>query len=486
MTLDLSRVTSLPSFFLSVICTETDACARQRRIESPNQQSSLTYHYKPFVDEPSGVSYSFKLFPVVLNSDGSPWAFACLYIFDRIEADIAPNMETYKSIATDLRAFRVWLDENVDTPELFSHFPRFVQGRVTYRYAAYLRQRVMANLSETSTSERRFNNVIRFYSWLIEKNYLNPMFSPWEEKTITLKISDQHGVSFYKKIKTTNLSLNTSKLNHTFDDFIEDGGKLRPLTQEEQRWVFDSLNALGNIEMNLILLVMLLTGARIQTVCTFQIGHFTNPYPKYSSSIKGLGEVIKLKAGPGTGIDTKFNKSGVLMIPRALYQALHHYAISPRVRKRSALTELGWDEAQYLFLTQQGSPYYESRADIVGAVEGFDRHHFKKGETIRQYLKEQLIPYVQKKFKGEFSFRVHDLRATFGMNVESRLVRLVHEGKLTMDKARQILATLMWHSSSETTDKYLNYRLKNEEVFAAVNEYGEQVLDWIRSVGGEI
>lgn len=48
----------------------------------------------------------------------------------------------------------------------------------------------------------------------------------------------------------------------------------------------------------------------------------------------GDGEVFKLKAGPGTRIDTKNNKNGVLQVPRQIYELLHTYALSERVKSK--------------------------------------------------------------------------------------------------------------------------------------------------------
>lgn len=458
----------------------------QRKIKLPNSDRMVTYHYKPIRDIYSAISYSFKLFPMVLHKDGSPWILACLYLMDRLEGDIQPSFETYKSIASDLGAYRAWLDENLNIPNLMFDFPKFKLARATYRFAAYLRQRVMNKPSEASTSERRMNAIVNFYRWLADKQYFIPDNPPWDEKSLSLKVADRYGLSIQKQIRTTDLNPKIPKAAHTFDKFIEDGGKLKPLTEMEQRWIYDGLNTLGNIEIKLILLIMLLTGARIQTACTFLIGHFLDPNPRLTTSIKGLGKVFKLAAGPSTGIDTKNNKQGILMIPMKLYDALHRYAVSPRVKRRSAKTKLGWESTQYLFLTQQGSPYYESRKDIQEPDPDFNRHHFKKGETIRQFIRDRLIPHIQLKHSKGFSFRDHDLRATFGMNVECRLAILVHEGKLTKDQARQILAALLWHSSPSITDRYLTYRIQHEEVFNAVNDYGDQLMAWIQNDDGEL
>lgn len=284
-----------------------------------------------------------------------------------------------------------------------------------------------------------------------------------------------------KAVETTNLSIKTPEADDPFDGTIMDGGKLRPLAEIEQQWVFKAAKDLGNPEIFLILLFMVLTGARIQTACTLRRKHFANPSPKLSKSISGGVEVVKIPAGLGTGIDTKNDKRGVLMVPRPLYQVLHAYCLSPRAQYRCSHAPGGDHLSQHLFLTQQGTPYVEAKESTLAFNPEFDRRHRKTGGTVRQFLKDRLIPLVQERHDQNFHFRIHDLRATFGMNMEAKLVRKVQTGEIAFDKARQILRALMWHESSATTDLYLDYRAQMERVFAAVDEYGDQIQAWINN-----
>jgi len=280
-------------------------------------------------------------------------------------------------------------------------------------------------------------------------------------------------------VTSTDLQILASKADDPLDDTIQDDGKLRPLLLEEQKWVMEAADALGNGEMYLFILFMLLTGARIQTVGTLRVRHFIQANPAFSNGIAGQGQVFKLKAGPGTGIDTKRNKNKTLQIPNLLYEALHVYVTSDRARRRREMAAGGDHLDQYFFLTQQGSPYYTAKAQSSRYDPSMARRHHKNGGTVRQFLKERLIPFVRNRYDPKFKFRIHDLRATFGMNQTDIQMSLVQAGVIALNKARSIVKELMWHTSSATTDKYLDYRKQMKMIHAVINGHGDHVQGWI-------
>ena len=74
---------------------------------------------------------SFNLFPLVVDSEGTPWAEANIYILDKINNSLKINILTFSNIASDLACFRQFLDDsNID----FLKFDRNKLYRPTYRY----------------------------------------------------------------------------------------------------------------------------------------------------------------------------------------------------------------------------------------------------------------------------------------------------------------------------------------------------------------
>jgi hypothetical protein len=253
------------------------------------------------------------------------------------------------------------------------------------------------------------------------------------------------------------------------------------LTTKEQNWILEATRAKGNTECYLIQLFMLATGARIQTASTLRLRQFTHPNPRYAKALTGSGEVFKLNAGPGTGIDTKNDKNGVLQIPRPVYELFRTYAVSERakVRRERFIVKHGESTDPYLFLTQQGNPYYTSKAEARPFNPDLDRRHGKTGQPVRQFLKEHVIPFVREHHDKHFHYRLHDLRASFGMNMTEVLMDLVQKKTITPSRARMIVKDLLWHESFATTDLYLNYRSQMDAIYEAVNGYGKQLQEWI-------
>jgi integrase len=468
---DARRKIVLPSCTITEVCDEGDQRGIKRTIPAGKNRTACSYFIRPVVDEESEHRFSFNLFPVVLDQHGVPWDIAAIYILSRLEGIALPNMTTYQSIAEDLGAFKAFLDEkNID----FTEFPQMKLKRPTYRYHGHLKRQMFAREIAPTTAKRRMGCVIKFYRWLMQEGVLALQNDPWQERDYYLDFKDARGASMTKKIATTDVSVKVPKQDDPFAGTIDDGGKLRPLPPAEQNWVMEALSHLGNAEMTLIHLFMLLTGARIQTALTLKVRHVQLELPE------NLRE-FRMVAGPGTGIDTKYDKSMSLHVPGKLYEILRIYSYSDRARCRRERAVCGDTEDQYLFLTQHGAPYYQSKSEAHVFDPDFQKRHQKRGQPVRQFLKDYLIPHIQKIHDPKFHYRVHDLRASFGMNLTDMQLKLVEEGRISLAQARTFVQKMMCHESAATTDLYLNHRKQMEMVYAAMDGYEAQVARWIDS-----
>ncbi len=225
---------------------------------------------------------------------------------------------------------------------------------------------------------------------------------------------------------------------------IDDGGKLRPLPVAEQKALIAALKELGNIEYSLMHYTALLTGARVMTVLTLRVRDVLRPPSKIHQWPH------KIRCGPGTGIDTKGDVSNVyLSVPRMLYDLLQAYAVSERAVHRRARTDRGEDPYNYLFLTQRGQPYYESKEDRNAVRDANTplRRSALSGRPLRKFIEQSVIPLVQKKHPN-FKYRFHDQRATFGMNwIDYQMLQAGPDFGKRYLWARDQLRKLMWHKS---------------------------------------
>ncbi len=458
-----------------------DPRALKRVIKQGKGQPGFSYFYRFVQDDHAGRWFSYNLFPVILDRHAAPWPLGSLYILAQLEAEASPAMSTFQAKADDLGAYKEWLDTQDCPDDLIFQFPKIKLRRPTYRYRGYLQQQIQAGEVAPSTAKRRMGTVVAFYRWLIDNNYFQPEYPPWEETQYRLIFKTTEGVAVSKKGVSTDVSIRAPKSEDPFAGNIQDGGKLRPLTGKEQNWILEATKAKGNTECYLIQLFMLATGARIQTAGTLRLTHFTHPNPGYAKALTGDGQVFKLKAGPGTGIDTKNDKNIVLQVPRPVYELFHIYALSDRAKVRRGwfAAKHGETTSPYLFLTQQGNPYYLAKAEALHFNPNLDRRHDKTGQPVRQFLKDHVIPYVREHHDKHFHYRIHDLRASFGMNMTELLMELVRKEVITLSRARMIVKDLLWHESYATTDLYLDYRSQMEAIYQAVNGYGKQLQGWI-------
>lgn len=476
---ELRRKVLLPVFTLTEVCDKNDSRSIPRLIKRGVSRDACIYHVRPVVDPIAGTGFNYNLLPVILNRQSVPWTLGTLFILSKLEGGSHANIATIHSIADDLGAYREWLDEHDNPDALLLDFPKLKLRRPTYRYNGFLRKKINAREIAPSTAKRRMGTVVSFYRWMMKEGLFEPANDPWQERGYDLTFASSQGFSVTKQVKSTDLRINAPKSEDPFSGTIQDGGKLRPLSENEQRWVVEAVDALGNPEMYLLILFMILTGARIQTAGTLRVCHFSMSKPCFSKALSGDDEIFKLKIGPGTGIDCKNDKNMVLQVPRSLFELIRTYVFSARAKRRRELA-LGGDHVnQYLFLSQQGNPYYTAKEDVQRFDPNLKRRHHKNGGTIREYIKGQLIPYVRKHRDSKFHFRIHDLRATYGMNQTDIQMALVQKNILTLRKARTNVMALMGHASSATTDLYLDYRKQMGAIYAAVNGYGQQVQLWI-------
>lgn len=474
-----ARKILLPTLELTELTEATDDAAV--RVELPKGSLAADYFVRPRQDE-AGKSVrtgsKFNLFPLVLDAKGVPWAEANVYILSRVKDSLTPVMSTYSSIADDLAAYRRFLDETgID----WTHFPSHKLNRPTYRYNGHLRLAIAAGEIAGSTAKRRMRSIISFYTWLRNEGGLVPAHVPWKASDRYIELKDMHGFKYSKHVITTDISIQVPKQDDPYAETIDDGGKLRPLSHEEQGWLMEALISLGNTEMTLIHLCGLLTGARIQTILTFRVRHvqveLNDPPPSE----------LRLPVGPGTDIDTKYDKQLVLHIPVWFYQMLRTYAYSERARRRRCHADGGDSENQYLFLSVRGTPLYQCKADSQAFDDTNNLRHAKAGQGVRQFITERVIPLIRERYNiPRFHYRFHDIRASFGMNLTDVQLGLVAKGESTLYQAREFVKTRMCHDSSATTDRYLQYRNNLKLVRTVSANYNEHLRQLVECVLADV
>lgn len=473
----LARKIVLPQFERTCLACEGDPLARRVNIELKDGIGKTSYFVQPILSpeengrrdgKPNWTPTLFNLYPVILYGDGSPWPEANLWILSMLEGRVNPNMASFHSMAEDMSAYARFIEDYaVD----WLAFPSQKLARPTYRFNGHLKHLIQNQEIKPSTARRRMAAVIRFYRWLLEEKVLNNENAPWRESDRFVEFKGQYGQSLSKKVITTDVSIRVAQQDDPYDGHINDGGKLRPLPQHEQEWLMDALVSLGNTEMTLIHLFGLVTGARIQTILTFRV---RDVLKNYGLDLQGF---LRYPIGPGTGIDTKFDKKLVLHIPVWFYNQLNIYALSERAKGRRQKADGVDTEGQYLFLSSHGAPFYAAKQDaITPGKSKMTLRHNKVGQGVRQYITDYIIPLIRKKHSPSFHYRFHDIRATFGMNLVDDRLKLVEDNKYTLKDALDFVQVRMGHSSPATTERYLGFR-NRLKIAHAVQDGWEAALE---------
>jgi len=413
---------------------------------TPEFTAYSEYVKKPHDDFPN---HEYCHFPLILDPSQSLWEIGCLYLLKKLESFKQPNPATLASQAADLIAFMNFLEER---QLKYSVIPRRKAARPTYQFRFHLQDQVNSASIAQTTANRRMNAVINFYRWISKYKGYEFQYPAWTERSAIIKFENHIGLQQSKMVQTTNLGFRTCSSSDGFGNYIFDGGKLKPLSKQKQISVLKALMDLGNVEMTLIFLLALSTGARLQTICTLRLSCLRADH-------KITDGEVRVAAGPGTLIDTKLNKSAIVYIPVWVLNKIRTYSKSPRAHhRRQRNLVYGNSDEQYIFLTKGGSPYYMGRKDpSIGLVK-----RIPSGNSITQFIRSYLIPKL-KELGHPFEFRFHDLRATYGVNLVEINQKKLTSGTITYQKLKNFIRERMWHERTETTDGYLQF--KSEQKF---------------------
>lgn len=392
---------------------------------------------------------NFLHYPFIINKDGSLWKHGNLYLLSKLKDYNKPSPKTLDSIATDLKNFKEFCDtEGID----YLSAERKVL-RPTYLYRSHLQTLLNYGKISASVVKRRIGAIVGFYRYLTESEGIKFKFPLWESRMSSITYLNSHGFQQLKQVTTTDIAKVPSTNNiNLFDDVIIDGGNLHPLDKDEQIALIKALKRIENTEMTLAFLIALTTGARMQTVFTLRLKHFSKTHVEGEKS-------IKIKVGYGTSCDTKFMKLHILVFPTWLYNKIRVYIGSPRAlkRKESAKHIFDTDEEQYIFLNNRGIPFYSATNDKYGILY----RESPNGNTIRQFIAKTLKKELE--LNGHnIKFSFHDLRASFGMNLFDKLILENPNDANSLTNILFHIKERLGHSSLRTTEGYLNFRKKHK------------------------
>lgn len=414
--------------------------------------------------------------PFLLDYDGMPWREANSFLLYKAESEYLSRRptETPRKAASRLLTYKMFCEKNnIDWLD-FSGKRR--AHRPTYRYF-----RNLADSSEKCAAviNQHTGIIYDFYSY-VSKNWHEIDIDRVDTVSAVKLLFQTHRGSILVDVKKRSQTKRTPGASQTPIGYVRESGEdLRPLTNSELSEMLSIIESDSWSQMErLMIITSLMTGARKQSVLTLRLRHLSE---MKNNGLQKDG-TFRLRAGPNTGIDTKFNKEQVLHFPKALVDQLTTFVLSKAYKKLHAKfkTEyaskfpqlnLPTDEDAYIFLSDQGNCYYMARNDC--------RYPYVRSRPIGQVtdnIKRKLIKYCSEKFPKDFSH--HWLRATFGYQLYQWLLPLIHSGHLKIGEEISIIQRRMHHNQRETTEKYLKLYANISEKLKAQELYESELFSF--------
>ena len=430
-------------------------------------------------------------FPIIIQSNSLPWTIGNLYLVRLVLDYRGPqyNPETHKQKATALVEYLRFLgNEGLH----YAEFPAQKRRRPTYRFRNFLLDRVSNNEMAISTAQSRINQVVSFYKTVVEWGLLERSIIEdelaFEQVTKTISYVNSTGFSKSLAISSTDLAISSNSAPSD-PDAIMDGGRLKPLTPSQQLILLETLKSFSR-GIELFFLVALHTGARLQTIGTLRIRHLKNV-------LRWQDGYAIIPYGGSYDLDGKKGKLGQLWIPKSFLDNLLIYANSQVAKDRRKNSFYGESDDNYLFLTRNGTPYYTSRqemkerrdADADYRVDGehaIEDESLKKGEAIGVLIRQEILPKIRATNPHFPSFSIHDLRATYGMNLLEACYRLIdRENFIRKEKGQPLIGysnaidvvqIRLNHKSRGVTERYLKYRDRSKWKAILISEFESRLI----------
>lgn len=394
-------------------------------------------------------------------------------------------------------------NELYDEPRpAWNYLTRNKKKRITYQYRDGLQLLAVNGDLAKTTVKQYISSVVNFYKHWLRRGYSfnNPPFQH-EVVTIHYEASASSMKPYQRKdIHTTDLRLKFSKSSRSGGTALENLRRdLKPFTDSEWKVIQDILMKSRRVirhgddsklhslpvEFCLHFMICRYSGMRREEAASLHCGQTLNPEVVIKDG-KEVFEQPVLNIGIGdeyeslTKTPDASNKSRVTIMPASLMKTLYDYTQSERYSKRlkkfnawcKSEIEAGntayfeGDDAinpslDYLFITQTGKPMFARLNDFT-LRWGEVRHTANLSQSIERHIIGS----------------IHNLRATFAVNLFRFLLRKVDEHgnpAITPDDALDRVSALLGHEDRATTMLYL----KIAQDMPSSDEIYEDVLDYI-------
>lgn len=260
-----------------------------------------------------------------------------------------------------------------------------------------------------------FNAVVRFYQFHLEQGQVfNGTPISFKKKKIELNSNSltNHINKYFIEINTADCAPNIPSTAKS--------SELKPLTKEHIKLLFKKLKEKSTTEFFLICLIAQTTGLRIAEIADLKLEHIS----QYDDE-----PIFNLYVGPQVGHHTKGNQNGLIKVNKTVMNIIKEYTLTSAYLKRLGRFK---GDKPFLILNRKGEPYTQEVLSVM----------------FNQFMHQHIKP-----IDPSFSYKFHDLRATFGVNI----MKACLDSKMSRSEALAYTQNQMRHKSIETTMHYLEY-----------------------------
>jgi hypothetical protein len=368
--------------------------------------------------EPDKLGRRIDNLPQIFWDSGEPWSEANHWALTKALSTAGGHIKTVRSLMKHLTSYASWLES---TGMDWRHFPMRMTDRAIVQFRGELiRQRDELGVLCPSTTTSRMAAVIQFHRHAQIHGFVDRSSPLWRDRQVLHRFFDPVGFERTMLRLSSELAIpNRARPGEQ----LEDG--LTPLRPEHSTMLLDFTQKAGLQELHLMLSIGLLTGARLETISTLWVKNIEGALP--DDSMPGF---YRVPVGPKTGVNTKCDVSGDLLVPDFLIDALKGYAYSmQRLRRQARASEKNRGR---LFLTVRGNPY---------EAQSFNR--------LMTDLRRRAVA-AGLRFMRQFKF--HQTRASYGT--------MLMELALEVTSAKNAVAFVcgaMLHKDESTTMRYVRF-----------------------------
>lgn len=370
--------------------------------------------------------------PQLFWKDGDGWAEANHWAIEKV-TNHGAHLDTAKGLMKHLHAFACFLEEhNLD----WRHFPTRLSERAVVRFRGDLLKQIEQGNLASSTARSRINAVVQFYRHAAAYDFVSPTTPMWRDRQVVIRYFDSAGFKRSLTRITTDLAIPNRSIVGVR---LEDG--LLPLSDAHMTELLRFTAGEETTELHLMLSTAFFTGARLGTITSLRIENLEQA--RQDVYMNGF---FLIRVGPGTGVATKFNVEGDLLVPGMLLDELKRYAYSTERLQREK--KAAQTQRSILFLTSRGMKY--SNNSVSRLMTG-----------LRRSAVSANLRFMER-------FKFHQTRATYGTWLMKLALSVT-----TAASAIEFVKNAMLHKRESTTFTYVKFLDANkgkQEVAQAFHE----------------